>query len=124
MTVNEQRWPAPLYWMKRDGEWWNYTLSGFRPVDPNEPVTHISYFEADAFANWSGARLPTEFEWERAAANIDVDGNFVETEAFHPLPSLPRSARASLPVGENGQTSAETTIETSPTGRGGREAPG
>jgi ergothioneine biosynthesis protein EgtB len=119
MTVNEQRWPAPLYWMKRDGEWWNYTLSGFRPVDPNEPVTHVSYFEADAFANWSGARLPTEFEWERAVANIDIDGNFVETEAFHPLPSLPRSARASLPAGESGGRRADVAMQPSPTGRGG-----
>ena len=125
MTVNDRastEWQAPLYWTKRDGEWWNYTLSGFRPVDPNEPVTHISYFEADAFANWSGARLPTEFEWERAAANIDIDGNFVETEAFHPLASLPRFARASLPGGENGQTSAETTIEISPIVRGGHRS--
>jgi ergothioneine biosynthesis protein EgtB len=88
-TVNEQRWQAPLYWENRDGEWWNFTLSGFRPVNGNEPVTHISYFEADAFANWSGVRLPTEFEWERAAANIDIDGNFVENESFHPKPLDP-----------------------------------
>ncbi len=84
MTVNEQRWQAPLYWIKRDGAWWNFTLSGLCPVDESQPVTHIGYFEADAFANWSGARLPTEFEWERAAAKIDIDGNFVESEAFHP----------------------------------------
>jgi ergothioneine biosynthesis protein EgtB len=83
-TLNEQRWSAPLYWEKRDGEWWNFTLSGFRPVDESEPVTHISYFEADAFANWADARLPTEFEWERAAAKIDIEGNFVESERFHP----------------------------------------
>jgi ergothioneine biosynthesis protein EgtB len=84
MTVNEQRWQAPLYWIKRDGAWWSFTLSGLRPVDESQPVTHISYFEADAFANWSGARLPTEFEWEHAAAKIDIDGNFVESETFHP----------------------------------------
>ena len=83
-TVNEQNWRAPLYWIERDGQWWNFTLSGLRPIDPNEPVTHLSYFEADAYANWAGARLPTEFEWERAAAKIDIDGNFVETERFHP----------------------------------------
>jgi ergothioneine biosynthesis protein EgtB len=83
-TVNEQRWDAPLYWEKRDGTWWNFTLSGFRPVNESEPVTHISYFEADAFANWSGARLPTEFEWERAAVDLAMDGNFVESERFHP----------------------------------------
>lgn len=85
-TVNEQRWNAPLYWEKRDDQWWNFTLSGFRPVDPAEPVTHLSYFEADAFANWIGARLPTEFEWERAAADVPIEGNFVETERFHPQP--------------------------------------
>lgn len=114
MTVNDPAtagWQAPLYWEKHDGQWWNYTLSGFRPVDPNEPVTHVSYFEADAFANWSRARLPTEFEWERASASIAIEGNFVETESFHPnpMPSLPHFARASLPVGENGQGSGETT---------------
>ena len=84
MTVNEQRWNAPLYWTKRDGAWWNFTLSGFRPVDRAEPVTHVSYFEADAYANWAGARLPTEFEWERAALGCPIEGNFVESELFHP----------------------------------------
>jgi ergothioneine biosynthesis protein EgtB len=84
MTVNEQRWQAPLYWTRRDDAWWNFTLSGFRPVDESEPVTHVSYFEADAYANWAGARLPTEFEWERAALDSPVEGNFVENENFHP----------------------------------------
>ena len=83
-TVNEQSWRAPLYWIERNGEWWNFTLSGLRKVDPNEPVTHLSYFEADAYANWAGARMPTEFEWERAVEKIDLDGNFVENERFHP----------------------------------------
>ncbi len=87
MTVNEQRREAPLYWEKRDGEWWQFTLSGFRRVDENEPVTHVSYFEADAFANWSGARLPTEFEWEHAAATEPIEGNFVDSERFHPAPA-------------------------------------
>ena len=87
MTVNEQRWQAPLYWVKRDGAWWNFTLSGFRPVDESEPVTHLSYFEGDAYANWAGARLPTEFEWEHAASNCPIGGNFVENEAFHPQPA-------------------------------------
>ncbi len=88
MTVNEQRWNAPLYWTKRDGAWWNFTLSGLRRVDQSEPVTHVSYFEADAYANWAGVRLPTEFEWERAALNCPIEGNFVETELFHPVAAL------------------------------------
>jgi ergothioneine biosynthesis protein EgtB len=92
MTINEQRWQSPLYWTKRDGRWWNFTLSGFRPVDENEPVTHVSYFEADAYANWAGARLPTEFEWEHAAFDCPMEGNFVESERFHPQ-ALVASAR-------------------------------
>jgi ergothioneine biosynthesis protein EgtB len=85
MTVSEQRWDAPLYWTKRDGTWWNFTLTGFRPVDQSEPITHISYFEADAYANWAGARLPTEFEWERAAVDCPIEGNFIESQLFHPV---------------------------------------
>jgi len=88
MTVNEQRWQAPLYWINREGTWWNFTLSGFRPVEESEPVTHLSYFEADAYANWAGARLPTEFEWERAADDCPIEGNFVENERFHPQPPV------------------------------------
>jgi ergothioneine biosynthesis protein EgtB len=88
-VVNEQRWQAPLYWVQQNGQWWNFTLSGFRPIDESEPVTHVSYFEAEAYANWSGARLPTEFEWERAAADLPIDGNFVETQRFHPAPASP-----------------------------------
>ncbi|MGI8481976.1 MAG: ergothioneine biosynthesis protein EgtB [Chthoniobacterales bacterium] len=105
-TVNEQRWEAPLYWIKREGAWWNFTLSGFRRVDESEPVTHISYFEADAYANWDGARLPTEFEWERAAANCAVDGNFVETERFHPV-SFPTAEGD--PSGESQNGSADVS---------------
>jgi ergothioneine biosynthesis protein EgtB len=86
-TINEQRWRAPMYWVERDGSWWNFTLSGFRPVDEAEPVTHVSYFEADAYANWDGARLPTEFEWERAATGLPIAGNFVDDERFHPAPA-------------------------------------
>ncbi|MFL6568593.1 MAG: SUMF1/EgtB/PvdO family nonheme iron enzyme, partial [Chthoniobacterales bacterium] len=85
-TVQEQRWEAPLYWTKQDGQWWNFTLSGFRPVNESEPVTHVSYFEADAYANWDGARLPTEFEWERASASLPLEGNFVDDHRFHPAP--------------------------------------
>jgi ergothioneine biosynthesis protein EgtB len=104
MTVTEQRWQAPLYWEKRDGQWWHFTLSGFRPIDPNEPVTHVSYFEADAFANWAGVRLPTEFEWELAAQSASIEGNFVESEQFHPAPARGRAGSNAQsgndPVGE------------------------
>jgi ergothioneine biosynthesis protein EgtB len=86
-TVNEQRWQAPLYWVQRDGAWWNFTLSGFRPVNESEPVTHVSYFEADAYANWDGARLPTEFEWEHATSELPIEGNFVDRQRFHPTPA-------------------------------------
>jgi ergothioneine biosynthesis protein EgtB len=87
-TVKEQRWEAPLYWEQRDGAWWNFTLSGFRPVNEAEPVTHVSYFEADAYANWDGARLPTEFEWERTASGLPIAGNFVDLQRFHPAPAV------------------------------------
>jgi ergothioneine biosynthesis protein EgtB len=85
-TLNEQGWEAPLYWTKREGAWWNFTLAGMGRVDESEPVTHVSHFEADAFANWSGARLPTEFEWERAAQEVPVEGNFVDAGRFQPAP--------------------------------------
>jgi ergothioneine biosynthesis protein EgtB len=100
MTVNDQGWEAPLYWTKRDGKWWNFTLSGFRPVEENEPVTHISYFEADAFANWAGERLPTEFEWERAAFDCLIEGNFVEDETFHPQPATQQAGSLSTKTGK------------------------
>jgi ergothioneine biosynthesis protein EgtB len=95
-TVNEQRWQAPLYWVQRDGTWWNFTLSGFRPVNESEPVTHVSYFEADAYANWDGARLPTEFEWEHAASDLPIEGNFVDAQHFHPVPAVSANGENAL----------------------------
>ncbi len=83
-AVNAQRWSAPLYWEKDGNEWWLLTLHGFRPIIDAEPVCHVSYYEADAFARWAGVRLPTEFEWEAAARDQQPDGNFLESGYFHP----------------------------------------
>jgi ergothioneine biosynthesis protein EgtB len=77
---------APLYWARdADGALGQYTLGGFRPLDPAEPVCHISYYEADAFARWSGRRLPTEAEWEVAFAGQSVsDGDYLDLSRLHP----------------------------------------
>jgi ergothioneine biosynthesis protein EgtB len=83
-TVQQERWEAPLYWEEHDGTWFHFTLSGFQPVNPSETVVHLSYFEADAYARWAGARLPTEAEWELAATGTSIDGNFAEDRRFHP----------------------------------------
>ncbi|RMD51102.1 MAG: ergothioneine biosynthesis protein EgtB [Ignavibacteria bacterium] len=85
-TVEENNWNSPLYWEKIDGEWFHFTLTGFKKVDLNEPVTHVSFYEADAFARWRGKRLPTEAEWEVASRKLKVAGNFVEDKNFHPVP--------------------------------------
>lgn len=83
----------PLYWQPKASSYENVTLQGMVDVDPNTPACHLSYFEADAFArwsslNWSGARLPTEFEWEVATSqtNAPPNDNFVESAAYHPMP--------------------------------------
>src|SRR6266403_689151 len=86
-TVGEQHWNAPLYWEGGDGNWSIFTLNGLRESDKNEPVCHVSYFEADAYARWAGARLPTEFEWEAAAEGVPVGGNFADREVYHPTPA-------------------------------------
>jgi ergothioneine biosynthesis protein EgtB len=78
-------WQAPLYWERRDDAWHTFTLHGMAPVEPNTPVCHLSFFEADAIARWAGARLPTEAEWEVAAADAPREGNFLESGALHPL---------------------------------------
>lgn len=83
-TVKKENWKAPLYWFKKENEWHLFTLHGAEKVNLNEPVCHISYFEADAFSRWKGCRLPTEQEWEFACSKIEIGGNFVETQEFHP----------------------------------------
>ena len=77
---------APLYWHFHKGEWYEYTLSGFAKVNLHSPVTHVSYFEADAYASWKKLRLPTEFEWEVAAKTFENDAQplLLESNVFHP----------------------------------------
>jgi ergothioneine biosynthesis protein EgtB len=93
-AVQAQGWEAPAYWNRvadapggRSGDnWTTYTLRGVVPIDLNTPIVHVSYFEADAYARWADARLPTEAEWEVASRAAAGDRNFVETAALHPLP--------------------------------------
>jgi ergothioneine biosynthesis protein EgtB len=79
-----QAWSAPLYW--HGGE--HFTLGGMRPIDARQPVAHLSYYEADAYARWAGARLPTEAEWETAASDEPRSGNFLESGTLQPWPGV------------------------------------
>jgi ergothioneine biosynthesis protein EgtB len=84
-TVQAQGWRAPQYWERSGNDWTTFTLHGKVKVDPHTPICHVSLYEADAFARWSGARLPSEAEWEVVASQAPVEGNFVESGALHPL---------------------------------------
>lgn len=89
-TLSRQAgWQAPLYWQRVDGAWCEMTLGGLRPLDHEAPVCHVSFFEADAFASWAGARLPSEAEWEVAAQGMPVRGNFLETDHLQPVAAAP-----------------------------------
>lgn len=81
-----QGWEAPLYWRRTDFGWEQFSLAGTRPLDRLEPVCHVSYYEAEAFARWKGARLPLEEEWEHAATPEVREGNLLESGRLHPAP--------------------------------------
>ncbi len=96
--VRERGWSEPFYWEKRDGRWTVFTLAGLGELDEDTPLAHISYFEADAYARWAGARLPTEQEWEVAARTVPIRGNLVESGALHPV-AAPTAEGASAEEG-------------------------
>ena len=81
-----------LYWHREDGEWSIFTLSGRCRLNPLEPVCHVSFYEADAFAKWAGKRLPSEAEWEIAAEGAPISGNFADRRHFHPCPDRLQAA--------------------------------
>lgn len=84
--VRKVGWNSPAYWIQSEGNWNEFKLSGLKELDPDEPVCHISFYEADAYARWAGFRLPTEYEWEAAAKTFQQGGagNFLDNGILHP----------------------------------------
>jgi len=91
--IRHAGWRAPLYWLPNERGWTLFTLGGERPLDPHAPVCHLSYYEADAYARWAGARLPTEQEWEVAAIQEPREGNFLDRGQFQPDASWATNGR-------------------------------
>jgi ergothioneine biosynthesis protein EgtB len=93
--VNQNEIKAPLYWLERDGEWFQFTLGGLRKLNPKNPVCHVSFYEAAAFAEWKNRRLPTEFEWEAASGEFDWGLRWEWTNsAYLPYPHFKRAKGA------------------------------
>ncbi len=84
--IQEENWERPLYWREDDAS--EFTVAGLRGLEPAAPVSHLSYYEADAFARWAGMRLPTEAEWEHAVAGTEPAGNSADNGRLHPAPSV------------------------------------
>jgi ergothioneine biosynthesis protein EgtB len=85
--LQREAWRHPLYWEQEDGEWLQFTLGGMSRLNPDEPVCHLCYYEADAFARWAGKRLPLESELEIVLAQQPMRGNFCDTDRLHPAPA-------------------------------------